>query len=106
MPRNRSPYAVANARSEKNTAPRSVRMTAMAMPSTRITTAHTTMTRTFSHMPSSTSARTPWRPPQPRKLERTRGHPGLVTTPPTTSAVTAIVLTSPTTADRMARPRR
>lgn len=75
-PRKKSVYAVARARSGKNTGPRRVRATASSSPSTSTAAPHTTSSRRFSSSPSSTFGRALRAYSALKKVSWVRGQPG------------------------------
>ena len=79
-PRKKSVYAAASARSGKNTGPRSVRATAISMPSTSTATPQISSSRTFSHSPSRTFGNASRAYCPLKNVSLVRGQPGAPTT--------------------------
>src|SRR5665648_446035 len=105
-PRKMSTYAVAAARSGKNTGPRAVLATARPSATTTMITADTAITRRLSQSPSATLGREDNATSTSKKDCRTRGQPGELVRTTTAIAVTTRVLTRATAVDRAACRRR
>ena len=106
IPRKKSVYAAASARTGNHSGPRKVRTVAMASPTTTISTAQTASTRTLSHNPDRMSGSESLATSQSRKVSRTRGQPGESTVAVPTTARNTTVLVPASTVERRARPRR
>src|SRR5665647_2375893 len=105
-PRKMSTYAVAAARSGKNTGPRAVLATARPSATTTMITADPAITRRLSQSPSATFGREDSATSTSKKDCRTRGQPGELVRTTTAIAVTTRVLTRATAVDRAACRRR
>lgn len=105
-PRKKSVYAAARARTGQYIGPRSVRATAVSVPSTSTTTPHTTKSRRFSHRPSRTFGNASRANDASKNVSFVRGQPGAPTTTRYSTTAVTSVESAATAADRRARRRR
>jgi hypothetical protein len=105
-PRKRSTYPVASARIGKNTAPRRVRSTAIRRPSASTPISATTSTRMLSHSPARIAGSDDHAVDGSRNVARTRGQPGELVSPISTTAAKTAVDATATSVERRARERR